>query len=378
MNSMPNTARLLHRDLPALVVEQRLVLPQADEDWCSAACASWSARSRPSRRCSRNRRRARSAVAGSRAETARRARAEVRLRARTSRAGPGSAGRRRRGAHQAVAQGRRDLGRRTRPCSWTGRSSTGEITSSTAPVTAGGDSSSLAGDCWPCRAIQPCAFCAHTSSELYVDIEPGRDRALLLRERDLRLGLGHARARAAPAPSGLPASFGLREREHVAAHHIAACRGDSTVQPYSLPGGLARRDELALGPVAHDLHAGLALDHQRRRVVPVAAGRARIDVAAQLADRSRRPSGTRRSSPQARRACPRTRSNMSRPPWPTSTALNRLRSQVFWPLNASGISPAALSLSSAGEQLVPVGRLLGARLRRAPALSRRASSGRGC
>ena len=43
----------------------------------------------------------------------------------------------------------------------------------------------------------------------------------------------------------------------------------------------ARGGELALRPVAHELHAGLALDHQTGGIVPVAAGTARIDVAAQ-------------------------------------------------------------------------------------------------
>ena len=45
---------------------------------------------------------------------------------------------------------------------------------------------------------------------------------------------------------------------------------------------LAGVEELALGPVAHDLHAGLALDHHGGGQVPVAAGEVGVDIAAQL------------------------------------------------------------------------------------------------
>jgi len=40
--------------------------------------------------------------------------------------------------------------------------------------------------------------------------------------------------------------------------------------------------ELALGPVAHDLHAGLAVDDHASGTVPFAPGRVGVDVVAQL------------------------------------------------------------------------------------------------
>ncbi len=45
---------------------------------------------------------------------------------------------------------------------------------------------------------------------------------------------------------------------------------------------LAGLEELALGPVAHDLHAGLVLDDHGRGEVPVAAGEVVVDIGAQL------------------------------------------------------------------------------------------------
>ena len=45
---------------------------------------------------------------------------------------------------------------------------------------------------------------------------------------------------------------------------------------------LAGLEEFALGPVAHDLHAGLALDDHGGGQVPVAAGEVVVDIGAQL------------------------------------------------------------------------------------------------
>ena len=164
-----------------------------------------------------------------------------------------------------------------------------------------------------CRRASHAPCCAQTSSELAVDIEPHRDRALLLRERDLRVGLQHARWRAAAAPWSWRRSFRLREGEHVAAHDI----GDAVIRQHGaaivLARRLARGDELALGPVAHDLHAGLALDHQAGRVVPVAAGRCRDRRSRAAACRSRRLAELGALRPAPRRACPRSATNMSRP-----------------------------------------------------------------
>ncbi len=156
-----------------------------------------------------------------------------------------------------------------------------EITSSTAPVTAGGVRSSIAGACCAGSAAILAPFCAQMSIELVsTSVRTGIEPFFLLNSIwvvgsssslascDLRLLRGRI--------------LGLREGEDVAAHGVAAAGLGQDGAAIFLAGRLARGDELALGPVAHDLEARLALDHQRGRVVPVAARRAGVDVGAQL------------------------------------------------------------------------------------------------
>ena len=80
------------------------------------------------------------------------------------------------------------------------------------------------------------------------------------------LGLAHLHHAEGVAVEGhRPLRAGIAEAQEVGARHLAGV------------------DELALGPVAHDLHAGLAVDDHGGGEVPVAAGEVRVDQAADRA-----------------------------------------------------------------------------------------------
>ena len=128
-----------------------------------------------------------------------------------------------------------------------------------------------------------CAFCAQASMRRDVHVDAHRDRALLLVELDL-------------ASSG--SSMTSASLSCVASCAVSLVAGKTNTSPpitsfgaladdgaaVFLAGGLAGRVELALGPVAHELHGRLVGDHEGGGVVPVAARAARIDEAAQLAE----------------------------------------------------------------------------------------------
>ena len=154
-----------------------------------------------------------------------------------------------------------------------------EITSSIAPVTRRRRQHLLAGTCWVLSA-------SHLHRLLRADVERARRRrrggpgsspsSARTRSAFRDRACTFASATCAFSAAG---SFGLGEGEHVAAHHVAAVPlFDRIVQPYSLPAvwPAATNSPLAQSPMIW--HAGLALDHQAGRIVPVAAGSARVDI----------------------------------------------------------------------------------------------------
>ena len=96
--------------------------------------------------------------------------------------------------------------------------------------------------------------------------------------------VGSSRASASlSCAASVALSFVDREHEHVAAddHPAAAFAHEHAV--VLLAGRLAGRGELALGPIAVEVHGGLVGDHQGGRVVPVPARAAGIDERPHLA-----------------------------------------------------------------------------------------------
>ena len=252
MNSSAEHGDVLHRDQPALVGGQAAVLPQADEDRARQhPRAGERDPDRPAHAPTIDRP-ARSSSAGASAE---RARDQAWSRSRMA------AGRLafRTAASACFAP---TTCRRTRRSSSSGRSS---IARSRPRSRRSGRAATAAR--WPGPAAfascDPAAtpFWAQASSELVSTSSRTGIEPFFCANSIWVSGSSSTRASSCCALVWLGV-LQLREDEHVAAHDVGRRGRRQHGAAVFLAGGLAGGDELALGPVAHDLHAGLALDHQ--------------------------------------------------------------------------------------------------------------------